>query len=1070
MATRKLTFADAVRLLGGEANAVGWLNRLGGVVAATVTVTTVGAVDLFAFRDEIVSWSNTAVDRIRERTRGLGRFDRTQRLVAAHSIIVVTSFYEALDEITTGIPELDLARVELTASEQVALATESPVARRYAEMVASLLETPPPMPAPHLPFEDALKVLEEHYRAVAIRLHGFLTGLSAFKQRSFEDQAQLMRQQLPSVAVARYSEAYRALAAEAPEFGVWSGMIEGQATRAALAGAAADLRSELNRLREAERVAVHSVRAGLSIRYRARLARSVLSSSDAPSHVTLPTLKQAYVKPHGLIAVAGPNDLPATEAWWRDKSSVFDVPDFLFGHLTGQEAFERPVVVLGQPGSGKSLLTEVLAAELPESDFLVVRVELRKIWADSSVQQQIERALYQLLGEALSWPDLVRRAGPALPVVIMDGFDELLQATGVNQADYLEQLREFQQREAELDRPVAVLVTSRTVVADRARFPRGTVVVRLEPFDDEQVAIWLDVWNTVNQPSLRQRGLRALPVSTVIQYGELARQPLLLLLLALYDAGANALQVVSGGIGRVDLYRRLFADFIAREVDKHDESRSLAQRELEIDAEWRRLSAVALAMLNRGGDVIREVDLETDIGYLLTTDDLRLARSDCMSGALTVGQLLVGRFFFIHESRASRATDAPERSFEFLHATFGEFLAARQIVSALTDLVEDRAGQRRRPGAVLDAGFLYVATSFITIARRAPLWEFCRGFIDRLEPALQRQCRQLVIELLSDAGFPHPTWSLAGYEPRRKPLAARHATYSANLVCFAVLLSDAPVEAADLVGEPALTRWRAQALLWQSQLDPEDRQRLWQMLRVAWDLTADPTVLRVRTEDGAPVLVYESLPWPPHNRPASTLPSATNDVRSPSESLVGRALRRSAFVQTAHEVREHLYALLPYWRIFGDTTVTIEQETLVSNAGALFELLLRPLRSRDEAFDRGHLYFAVLRHSGRDQRRLLFAQLVRDAVYLYVDDVLNILEILAPYEPEEAALAALVRELNRATRDAHSPDEITMALREHLEGRDLSSVLTVVLGVGSPPAIDEVTPMVDQVTPPALGP
>jgi hypothetical protein len=168
----------------------------------------------------------------------------------------------------------------------------------------------------------------------------------------------------------------------------------------------------------------------------------------------LPTLEQAYVKPKGLIAVAGPNpnDLPATETWWRDKPSVFNVPGFLFGHLTGQAAFEQPVVVLGQPGSGKSVLTEVLAAELSESDFLVVRVELRKVHADSSVQQQIERALYQLLGEAVTWPDLVRRAGPALPVVIMDGFDELLQVTGVNRADYLEQLREFQQREAELER------------------------------------------------------------------------------------------------------------------------------------------------------------------------------------------------------------------------------------------------------------------------------------------------------------------------------------------------------------------------------------------------------------------------------------------------------------------------------------------------------------------------------------------------------------------------------------------------------------------------------------------
>jgi len=56
-------------------------------------------------------------------------------------------------------------------------------------------------------------------------------------------------------------------------------------------------------------------------------------------------------------------------------------------------------------------------------------------------------------------------------VVLLDGFDELLQATGVSQSDYLLKLARFQQREADQGRPVIVLVTSRTAVADRVRYP-----------------------------------------------------------------------------------------------------------------------------------------------------------------------------------------------------------------------------------------------------------------------------------------------------------------------------------------------------------------------------------------------------------------------------------------------------------------------------------------------------------------------------------------------------------------------------------------------------------------------
>ena len=65
------------------------------------------------------------------------------------------------------------------------------------------------------------------------------------------------------------------------------------------------------------------------------------------------------------------------------------------------------------------------------------------------------------------------------------------------------------------------------------------------------------------------------------------------------------------------------------------------------------------------------------------------------------------------------------------------------------------------------------------------------------------------------------------------------------------LLSDGPAEAAELTGKPIVSNWRRQALLWLSQLEPEDSRALWQALRVEWDLTADPTRLLVRLEDGS---------------------------------------------------------------------------------------------------------------------------------------------------------------------------------------------------------------------------
>ncbi len=82
------------------------------------------------------------------------------------------------------------------------------------------------------------------------------------------------------------------------------------------------------------------------------------------------------------------------------------------------------------------------------------------------------------------------------------------------------------------------------------------------------------------------------------------------------------------------------------------------------------------------------------------------------------------------------------------------------------------------------------------------------------------------------------------------------------------MLNDGPIDAAEAAGRPVVLNWRRQALLWMSQLEPEDARRLWQSIRVEWDLGAEPTRLLARIEDGATVGIMTSLPWPPEEHPA----------------------------------------------------------------------------------------------------------------------------------------------------------------------------------------------------------
>src|ERR1700689_1315013 len=87
------------------------------------------------------------------------------------------------------------------------------------------------------------------------------------------------------------------------------------------------------------------------------------------------------------------------------QSLLPDVEGFLAGCLTSPRAVRVPLVALGEPGSGTSKLAEVLAARLPEHDFLTVLVELRDVAAESLVLERVEQAIVR--GPASGSPGMI---------------------------------------------------------------------------------------------------------------------------------------------------------------------------------------------------------------------------------------------------------------------------------------------------------------------------------------------------------------------------------------------------------------------------------------------------------------------------------------------------------------------------------------------------------------------------------------------------------------------------------------------------------------------------------------
>ncbi|MEU6504882.1 hypothetical protein [Streptomyces sp. NPDC046942] len=553
-----------------------------------------------------------------------------------------------------------------------------------------------------------------------------------------------------------------------------------------------------------------------------------------PHGPRLPSLAEGYVTPR--FQLAGPRFEPgsrdgvASDKWWEARPVYDGFERFLAAYLLSLPALLSPLVVLGHPGAGKSLLTRLLAARLPAGAFRPLRVELRRTPAEASVQAQLEHALEQATGRAVGWPDWSESEPGAVPVVLLDGFDELLQAgahllDSSRQWDYLQEVERFQRREAEQGRPLIVVVTSRTVVADRAEIPEGSQVLRLAPFGANEIECWLDIWNTTNRSYFARHGLLPLTSAAVLSHRELACQPLLLLMLALYDAVGNGLgSAHASRLDRTQLYERLFTEFVRRQVVK-DGPLPAAEQDKAVDGELHRLSVIALGMLHRGAQAISGEQADRDLHALAPG-----APGPRSPGA----EPLFGRFFFVHEAQAV-VTDQRLRSYEFLHATFGEHLAARLI---------DRALRRLAESVSQDDGELYALLSFTPLTDRDQLQ---RNLRDMLAAWPDGEARErlpgLLAVLFRQTEWDNPHRTDPGHAPAAATRTYRNAVYEVNLLLIAVLAAgevyaSAFVETGDLVDG-----WRRYALRWQSQLSSE-----------SWDLLSSALHPERCERDGGPDL------------------------------------------------------------------------------------------------------------------------------------------------------------------------------------------------------------------------
>jgi hypothetical protein len=230
-----LSYGDAVRLLGGkDSRIVTALDKITGGVLLGAAIGVPALLGWFEARAEFARLCQDLVKGFAEHRSGLSRYSRTQQLQAAHGVLVVTAYFEALAE--ADLP-FRFGALELTKAEQVSVADDgSSLGAGLASLMDAFLDlTQGTLPEPQEPYESLLESLEEgYYPHLSEVLEKFTRGLAVWEQLSETDQDRFSRalESVPARARSRYEELFRRLVVDFPEIACWPSLRDHQATRA----------------------------------------------------------------------------------------------------------------------------------------------------------------------------------------------------------------------------------------------------------------------------------------------------------------------------------------------------------------------------------------------------------------------------------------------------------------------------------------------------------------------------------------------------------------------------------------------------------------------------------------------------------------------------------------------------------------------------------------------------------------------------------------------------------------------------------------------------------------------
>jgi Pentapeptide repeats (8 copies) len=346
-------------------------------------------------------------------------------------------------------------------------------------------------------------------------------------------------------------------------------------------------------------------------------------------------------------------------------------------------------VICGGPGCGKSSFTKMWAAELAECGGIpVLFIPLHQFALGEDLTEAVGQFIATDPDGLLPPNPLLREHSPGRLLLIFDGLDELAMQGKVGAEAAQQFVREVHKTVDRLnqrrDLKLQVLLSGRDVVvqANSSEFRKEGQILHVLPYWTTKETNDVDPQNLLNIDLRNQwwqnygvvtgRGYAQLPEGLAQKnLVEITAQPLLNYLIAL-SYGRGKLQ-----ISETSNLNEIYADLLEAIYDRGwaDRRQHPALQGVEQPNFIRILEEIALASWHGDGrtTTVREIEAHCDSSGLKQL--LEVFQEGAKSG---VTRLLTAFYF-----RQSGNAPSGDRTFEFTHKSFGEYLTARRIVRGI---------------------------------------------------------------------------------------------------------------------------------------------------------------------------------------------------------------------------------------------------------------------------------------------------------------------------------------------------------------------------------------------------